>query len=255
MNKFQNKYLLKTTRKKKQKKNQIPEIINTRIRPEIKRIIKEKDIKTTMSKPKYDSLHKHKEQISSLSDEILKNKQYEKEPARKMMVRMVHGTLPTCEKLNRLVKKEQKNTSENNKYYYTNKYGTKTNDGMCPCCGEDEETTRHLFFECENQTITELREQLGYKVNAAIALHVEKVSISTKFIGTDDKVNNWDNYLSTLGLIPNTAIKELKEQLTDEQAKYIKYIAAEISNKIMEVNIEIWKYRCKVLYSTRQEVT
>ena len=38
-----------------------------------------------------------------MSTKILRNKQINKENGRMMMVRMLHETLPTCEKINRLV--------------------------------------------------------------------------------------------------------------------------------------------------------
>ena len=97
-----------------------------------------------------------------MSTKILRNKQIDKENSRKMMVRMLHETLPTCEKMNRLVQTEKTNNIKTTKKsdYYTLKYEKYTNDGMCPCCGQKQETVRHLFYECKNQQIEEIRDQL-----------------------------------------------------------------------------------------------
>ena len=65
----------------------------------------------------------------------------------------------------------------------------------------------------------------------------------------------WDNYLITMSLILNKAVTELKNALNEEQKPKLKRILAEMSHKIMQINIEIWKYRCKRLYSEHQEIT
>ena len=81
--------------------------------------------------------------------------------------------------------------------------------------------------------------------------------ITTDFVGTNTINNkpNWDNYLASLGLIPNKTVQELKRKLNEEQLPSLKYIIADMSNFIMETNIEIWKFRCKCLYSDWQEIT
>ena len=71
------------------------------------------------------------------------------------MVRLLHGALPTCEKMDRLVKTESENS-----VYYKEKYGFHANEGQCPCCGKKTETTRHLFIECEQEQIKNLRKKL-----------------------------------------------------------------------------------------------
>ena len=65
----------------------------------------------------------------------------------------------------------------------------------------------------------------------------------------------WDNYLASLGLIPNTTVTEIQELLEDEQKYKLKTIIADIANNIMDTNIDIWKHRCKILYSNWQAVT
>ena len=52
-----------------------------------------------------------------------------------------------------------------------------------------------------------------------------------------------------MGLIPHYVIQQIYNSLEDEQKHNIKFIATDISHKIMEKNIEIWKYRCKLLYA------
>ena len=88
-----------------------------------------------------------------MSTEILRNKQIDKENGRKMMVRMLHETLPTCKKMNRLIQTEKTNNTKTTKKsdYYTLKYEKHTNDGICSCCGQKQETVRYLFYECKNQ--------------------------------------------------------------------------------------------------------
>jgi hypothetical protein len=46
---------------------------------------------------------------------------------------------------------------------------------MCPCCGEEKETIKHLFVECNNENIIEMRTKLPRQINKAIAKHVEDV--------------------------------------------------------------------------------
>ena len=190
-----------------------------------------------------------------MSTEILRDKSPERETERKMMMRMLHETMPTCEKINRLVNIESNNTKSNN--YYTNKYDRYTNGGLCPCCLQETETVRHLFFECEHPKLVEIREELEEQVNKAVNKHVEDISISTKFVGTQttNKDPKWDNYLASLGLIPTKTISELKSLLNEEQVHKLKWIVADISKNIMDINIEIWKYRCKCLYSDWQTIT
>ena len=48
------------------------------------------------------------------------------------MIRLLHGVLPTCEKIDRLVKIESENS-----VYYKEKYGFHANKGQCPCCGKE----------------------------------------------------------------------------------------------------------------------
>ena len=159
--KYHNKYILKSTRKKNTAKGNTNTIINTRIRSSIKEMIRNKNTEEIIKKEKYNIIRENTS-ISGLSSEIFRDKNPSREDGRKMMMRMIHGTLPTCEKINRLVEVEK--LSNNNGYYQT-KYQKHTNEGLCPCCGQAEETVKHLFFECENNQIEEIsrRSQRPYK--------------------------------------------------------------------------------------------
>jgi hypothetical protein len=126
---------------------------------------------------------------------------------------------------------------------------------MCPCCGEEKETVKHLFVECNNKSITEMRTKLPRQINRAIAKHVEDVWVNTNFIKPIPQKIRWNSYLANLGLIPTKTIKEILDQLEDGQKNLLKRIVANIFNNIMEINLEIWKYRCKILFSSREEVT
>ena len=113
-----------------------------------------------------------------------------------------------------------------------------------------------LFFECENTQIEEIREQLKSQVKKAVKHYLPDSKISTKFIGTQYNNNpKWDNYLASLGLIPNTTVKEIQELLEDEQKHTLKTIIADIAKNIMNTNIDIWKHRCKILYGNWQAIT
>ena len=262
LNKYHNKYVLKTTIKKKFSKKQalkrIP-LINTRIRTTIKETIRNELITKQWKKPKYDDIKTLESQISKQSTQILRDKHPQREQSRIMMMRMIHDTLPLCGKINKLVEKEkQQNTrARATTDLYISRYDKIKNNGLCPCCNTEEETVRHLFFECEHRKIIEIREQLEHQVNKAVKLHVADVRISANFVGTQTANNKpkWDNYLGSLGLIPNYIIKDLKDQLEEKDLPKLKYIIADISKLIMEINHEIWKYRCKLLYSNRQGVT
>jgi hypothetical protein len=86
------------------------------------------------------------------------------------------------------------------------------NNRMCLCCGETKETIRHLFTECENETIQNIRSELKEQVNWAISRSVDKISIRPTFVGDNPNqdINKWDNYLGSLDLIPKDVEKELK---------------------------------------------
>ena len=79
---------------------------------------------------------------------------------------MIHDSMPLCKKINKLVVKEQTDNVFREKQYdfYSKRYEKYTNNGLCPCCNKEEETTRHLFYECKNNTIKELRDQLPIQV-------------------------------------------------------------------------------------------
>jgi len=253
--KYHNKYIIKSNRKKTTVKGDKDQIINTRVRKTLKDIVRKEYSEGVWQKEKYDNIKKYKDNISKMSTDILRDKDPARESGRKMMMRMLHGTLPTCEKIDRLVQIEK--NSAYNSTFYTDKYDKHTNEGLCPCCFQEKETVRHLFFECESPKITEIRENLELQINKAINKHVEDVSISTKFIGTHTLNNkiNWDNYLASLGLIPTETINELKTILNEEQLPKLKWIIVDMINYIMDVNIEIWKFRCKCLYSDSQTVS
>ena len=62
--------------------------------------------------------------------------------------------------------------------------------------------------------------------------------ISTKFIGTQYNNNpKWDNYLASLGLIPNTTVKKIQELFEDEQKHKLKTIIADIAKNIIDTNM------------------
>ena len=242
------------SRKKNTKKGNKDQVINTRIRTTIKEQIRTKYSEDTWSKDKYDPIKQYQNKTSKLSNEIFRDKRPDLENGQKMMMRMIHGALPTYEKINRLIIAEQHN-SNGKSNYYTNKYEKSANDGMCPCCREQEETVKHLFHECTDDIISEMRTKLPRQINKAICKHVEDVYVSTNFIKPQTQNAKWDSYLATMGLIPNDTAKEILDQLEDGQKGLLKRIIADISNNIMDINIEIWKYRCKLLFRNREEVT
>jgi hypothetical protein len=100
-----------------------------------------------------------------------------------------------------------------------------------------------------------MRTRLPRQINRAIAKHVEDVWVNTNFIKPTPQKIKCDSYLANLGLIPAKTTKEILDQLEDGQKNLLKRIVADISNNIMEINLEIWKYRCKILFSNREEVT
>jgi hypothetical protein len=46
----------------------------------------------------------------------------------------------------------------------------------------EKKTVKHLFVECNNESIMEMRTRLLRQINTAIAKHVEDVWINTNFI-------------------------------------------------------------------------
>ena len=86
----------------------------------------------------------------------------------------------------------------------------------------------------------QIKEQLKSQVQKAVKHYLPDSKISTKFIGTQYNNNlKWDNYLASLGLIPNTTVKEIQKLLEDEQKHKLKTIIADIAKNIMDTNIDI----------------
>ena len=175
---------------------------------------------------------------------------------------MIHESLPTCEKMNRIVTKEKNYF----KYiegdgFYSQKYDKYTNDGYCPCCGQDYETVEHLFAHCENEEILELRNTINYKIHKVMQDKIEPGTPNpTKFFydnkNQEEQSNdNWDLYLGNLGIIPKTVEKEVFDLLDDNSKHKLKYILCDISEAIHKQNIEIWKHRCKLLYGSKNNNT
>ena len=251
-NKFQNEFILHTTRKRKTKK-ETPEFVNTRVRKEIKKMIRINEADNILKKPKYDKIKKYDSKISNHTYNIIKTKAHRYEKEKKMMIQMIHQSLPLCEKINNLVQKEQ---NQNNYYdFYTNKYHKVTNEGLCPCCNEKPETVEHLFIECENNQVVFLRDQLPGAISSAINKHVEgPKSPCPKFYYYSKNINSepnddWDMSLGNFGFIPKQIFKYVESLLDEETMHKAKYIMCDISQEIMKINLEIWKYRCKLLYA------
>jgi hypothetical protein len=110
---------------------------------------------------------------------------------------------------------------------------------MCLCCGKEKETVKHLFVECDNENIIEMRTKLPRQINRAIAKHVEDIWVNTNFIKLKPQKIKWDSYLANLGLISTKTTKEILNQLEDGQKYLVKRIVADISNNIMKINLEI----------------
>ena len=123
LNKFMNNYVIATTRKYKSAKMS-KQIINTRIRKEIKEQIRIDTKDALLKKEKYEIYNQYKSKISQNSQFIMKTKMHTYEDSKKMMIRMIHQTLPTCDKMYRLVTTEQYTNESNQKdnYFYTDKY-------------------------------------------------------------------------------------------------------------------------------------
>ena len=91
-----------------------------------------------------------------------------------MMSKMIRGSLPTCKNINRLIEVKQRN-ERRYKDYFLDKYGKSANKGLCPYCREELDTIKHLFVECNNESIIEMRTRLPRQINRAITKHVEDV--------------------------------------------------------------------------------
>ena len=170
---------------------------------------------------------------------------------------MIHGGLPTCEKMDRLVSAEKSN---NNKYntestFFSKKYEKVTNNGDCPCCGKEKETIRHLFGECTNPDIQHMRSTIYSSIQSKLRDRYGNDTAPAPVFYYNNKnqdskpTEKWDYLLGTLGFIPLSVEKWLTS-ITDEEKKGTeKYAMCDIAQQIMQTNIEIWKYRCKLLYS------
>ena len=245
--------LYKTLKKKKTKKNMHkPDIINTRVRKTIKEIIREEYNNTIMKKEKYDTIKKYSSKTSKHSTQIIRTKMYTYENERKMMVRMIHDSLPICEKINRIVKKEK--GSRYNNDFYSNKYEKYTNNGICPCCNKEIETVEHLFAHCDNEEVKQMRHLIHANIYDVMKKKLGPGTPPPKtFFYDKNNQNNKPNdsrnlLLGNLGIIPTETEKYIEELLDEDNKGKLKYILCDISQAIMTQNIEIWKYRCKKLY-------
>ena len=234
-NRYQNEYIIQSTRKKVTKKNlDKPEIINTRVRKTIKKIVREDYNNNLLKKEKYDKLKKYNEKTSKYSTQILRSKMYTYENARKMMVKMIHESLPTCEKINNIVKKENRYGYNNENGFYTKRYGKYTNDGLCPCCGQENETVEHLFAHCENEYIQQTRH----------LIHAGIMEIMKKCIGPgtpepvtffydknnqhEEATDEWDLSLVNLGIFPRKVEQYVADLLDEDNKGKLKYIMSDI---------------------------
>src|SRR5271163_859911 len=129
--KYHNKYILKSNKKKTTMKGDKNLIINTRVRKTVKETIRNDFSEEVWKKDKYNNIKQYKESINKMSTEILRDKSLDRESGRKMMMRMLHGTLPTCEKIDRLVQIEKSNVRSST--FYKDKYERHTNERLCPC--------------------------------------------------------------------------------------------------------------------------
>ena len=253
-NRYQNRYLLQSTRKKTSKKNSFKGVINTRIRMEVKKTIRTEYQESVLKKDRYDMVKKYQTKISKYSDAIIRSKDPEHEAERKMMIRMIHGSLPTCNKINRLVESESNRPYGNQ--FYTEKYSQHANNGLCPCCNTEQETIQHLFVDCQDEEIKEIRDTLHHNVHKAIKQrHPDASGVPLPFFYTNDNTNippsdNWNNSLGNMGLIPTEYEKYIKTLFDEEQIHNLKYTMIDISKAIMKTNIDMWKHRCKKLYTT-----
>ena len=90
-----------------------------------------------------------------------------------------------------------------------------------------------------------------------------KVAVSTRFgPGTSppkfyyDSTNineqpttEWDMSLGNMGLIPKYVEKWLSAMIDEEKQHTLKYAVCDISQAVMQVNQDIWKHRCRILYA------
>ena len=107
LNKYMNEFLLVSTRKNKTKKSkEYKQVINTRVRKEVKDMLREEARINLLKKEKYSTLHQYMSNISKNSQMLIKSKMHIYEDSKKMMIRMIHQSLPTCDKMYRLVTSE-----------------------------------------------------------------------------------------------------------------------------------------------------
>ena len=203
---------------------------------------------SVLKKEKYDLIKKYEGKTSKHSTAIIRTKQYGYEEEKKLMIRMIHGSIPTCEKINRIVNSEK--DSHYGSTFYQDKYSKYTNEGLCPCCNEQPETVKHLFVECQNEQVCRQRGKLHRKVQLTILNRNDEADTIDDFYYTnqnqDEQPNeSWDNYLGNMGLIPKSTEEWLATQV---ESHVVPYLAQDIARAIMEVNKKIWKYRCKQLY-------
>ena len=116
-------------------------------------------------------------------------------------------------------------------------------------------TVCDAFIKCENDQIYKIRESIKWNIREAMkARYGNYLSPPTFYYHNDNQETtpngNWDMSLGNFGLIPKY-VEEYLESITEEEKLHtVKYAMADIAKAVMTANIEIWKHRCKVLYST-----
>ena len=252
---YSNNFVLQSN-KRVAKKTRHTHTINSNTRPTLRDMIREEHDKTllhTKKKEKYAILfdeHAHK---SKFSDSLIKTKNYKLEKQKKMMIQMVHETLPTMAKLYKHIAEEEKtdrNWSDNPTYFYRDRYSYCKSD-VCPLCGNAPETIDHLFTECKHAKITAIRNNITDETHNTLERYLQKEYDHEKMIiwyacdkvneTTDKEKNDFDYKLGTKGIIPTTVEQWLldigitKQQLRD--------ITTEFQTTIMQANQDIWSIR------------
>ena len=69
----------------------------------------------------------------------------------------------------------------------------------------------------------------------------------------EEATDEWDLFLGNLGIFPQKVEKYITELLDEDNKGKLKYIMSDLTQVIIEQNIEIWEYRCKRLYANEND--
>ena len=187
-------------------------------------------------------------EVSKYSWSFIKLLNHTHEKYKNHMIKLLHHTLPTKDKIFKHIKaeKDHNRLMHTNHTFWQNKYPHIT-DNLCVFCKKEPETTDHLIM-CKHHLVQNKQNKLYKKLNDYIKngftwFKCAKTSSARRFKGFEPLVGS-------KGVIPNKLINLLN---TGETHIHLWNTTAAIQATIMHTQLSIWKKRNKILFQNYNE--